>query len=137
MVGAGLARYTPHALVSTVVFESMHIADELAENWAPFTPFNDPVVGMVGMGIFTFVAMVALWGVLTDRRWGFALAAFVGLFFLVTELWHPLDPANMNRLRWAVVLLSQASGLVVLLLGVTGVRAHGVATDEGPPASDG
>lgn len=36
MVETGRARYTPHALVATMVFEFMHVADELAGNWAPF-----------------------------------------------------------------------------------------------------
>jgi hypothetical protein len=114
-------RYTSHALVSTVVFEFMHIADELAGNWAPFTPFNEPPVAAVGMGLFTLVALAALWGVLTDRRWGFGLAAAFGGFFLVVECWHYVDPSNMTLARWAVLWLMQASGATVVYLGGTGL----------------
>lgn len=124
MVETGRARYTPHALVSTVVFEFMHIADELAGNWAPFRPFNEPLVATVGMGIFTFVALAALWGVLTDRRWGYGLAAFFGLFFLVVECWHYFDPANMTVPRWIVLLLAQGSGATVLVLAISRVRGE-------------
>lgn len=124
MVETGRARYTPHALVSTVVFEFMHIADELAGNWAPFQPFNEPLVATVGMGLFTFVALAALWGVLTDRRWGYGLAAFFGLLFVVVECWHYFDPANMTVPRWIILLLAQGSGATVLVLGATRLRGE-------------
>lgn len=118
-------RYTPHALVSTVVFEFMHIADELAGNWAPFTPFNEPLVATVGVGLFTLVALGGLWGVLTDRWWGYALAAVFGGLFLVVECWHYVDPAYMTGPRWGILLLAQGSGAAVLVLGVTHLRSRG------------
>lgn len=122
MVDTWPTRYTPHALVSTVVFEFMHIADELAGNWAPFTPFNEPLIATVGMGLFTVVALAGLWGVLTDQRWGYGLAAAFGGLFLVVECWHYFDPANMTALRWIVLWLAQGSGATVLYLGGTGLR---------------
>lgn len=70
MVTTGRARYTPHALVSTVVFEFMHIADELAGNWAPFRPFNEPLVATVGMGIFTLVALADCGASSRTAGWG-------------------------------------------------------------------
>ena len=118
----GRARYTPHALVSTVVFEFMHIADELAGNWAPFEPFNEPLVATVGMGVFTLVALAGLWGVAVDRRMGYAHAAGFGLFFLVVECWHYFDPANMTTVRWAVLWLAQGSEALAFALGAIGVR---------------
>lgn len=122
MVATGITRYTPHALVSTVVFEFMHIADELAGNWAPFEPFNEPLVATVGMGAFTLVALAGLWGVAADRRVGYALAAGFGLFFLVVECWHYFDPANMTAPRWIVLWLAQGSGAIVGVLGVAHLR---------------
>lgn len=119
MPPTGRARYTPHALVATVVFEFMHIADELAGNWAPFTPFNEPLVATIGMGIFTLVALAGLWGVVADHRLGYALAAGFGLFFLVVECWHYVDPANMTVPRWIVLWLAQGSGAIVGVLGAT------------------
>ncbi len=124
MVATRRARYTPHALVSTVVFEFMHIADELAGNWAPFTPFNEPLVATVGMGLFTSIALAGLWGVLTDRQWGYGLAALFGFLFLIVECWHYFDPANMNIPRWIVLWLAQGSGAVVGVLSVTHLRSN-------------
>lgn len=122
MVETGRGRYAPHALVAAVVFEFMHIADELAGNWAPFEPFNDPMVGMVGLGVFTLVAMAALWGVLEDQPRGYALAAAFGLFFLVVECWHYFDPANMTTVRWVVLWLAQGSEALAFVLGASGFR---------------
>lgn len=124
MVETGRARYTPHALVATMVFEFMHVADELAGNWAPFDPINVPSVATVSMGLFTLVGAWGLWWVSTDRPWGYGLAAAFGLFFLIAETWHLVDPANMTPLRWAIVLLAQFFGAAVVVLGVTGLRAH-------------
>lgn len=124
MVETGRARYTPHALVATMVFEFMHVADELAGNWAPFDPINVPSVATVSMGIFTLVGAWGLWWVSTDRPWGYGLAAAFGLFFLIAETWHLVDPANMTPVRWGVVLLAQFFGAAVVALGVTGLRAH-------------
>jgi hypothetical protein len=115
----------PDALVATVVFEFMHIADELAGNWAPFTPFNDPPVATVGMGVFTAVALAALWGVLTERRWGYGLAAAFGGFFLVVECWHYFDPSNMTLPRWTILWLMQGSGVIVLALGARSLSRSG------------
>jgi hypothetical protein len=122
MVETGRARYVPHALVAATVFEFMHIADELAGNWAPFQPFNDPMVGMVGLGIFTLTAMGALWGVHANRQWGYGLAAVFGLFFAVVECWHYFDPSNMTTIRWTVLLLAQFSEVIVLVLGAIGLQ---------------
>lgn len=124
MADSGWGRYTPHALVATVVFEFMHVADELAGSWAPFTPMNDPMVATLSMGVFTLVPMGALWLLLTDRPWGYGLAALFGLFFLLAEVWHTLDPANMTTFRWGVVLLAQLSAVGVLLTAAAGLRAH-------------
>lgn len=122
MVNAGWTRYTPHALVAAVVFEFMHIADELAGSWAPFRPMNEPMVATFSMGVFTLVGMLALWRTLTGRAWGYGLAALFGLFFLLAEIWHLLDPANMTVFRWVVVVLAQVSGAAVLILGTIGLR---------------
>ncbi|WP_066414026.1 hypothetical protein [Halorubrum aethiopicum] len=117
-------RYTPHALAATLVFEFMHIADELAGNWAPFDPINAPPVATVGMGAFTLVGAVGLWWVAADRPWGYALATLFGLFFLLAEGWHLVDPAHMTPVRWVIVLLAQLSGAVTVVLGATGLRVH-------------
>lgn len=124
MVEPRWERYTPHALTAAVVFEFMHIADELAGNWAPFQPFNDPMVATFGMGIFTLWALGSLWGVNADRRLGFALAAAFGLFFLIVESWHYFDPANMTPFRWLILLLAQASEAGVFVVGTLGFRAR-------------
>jgi hypothetical protein len=124
MVATGRARYTPHVLVSTVVFEFMHITDEVAGNWAPFEPFNDPLVATIGMGVFTLVALTGLWGVVADRQEGYALAAGFGLFFLIVECWHYFDPANMTVPRWIVLWFAQGSGGIVCILGVTCLRGE-------------
>lgn len=124
MVGSGWASYTPHALTAAVVFEFMHIADELAGNWAPFQPFNDPLVATFGMGIFTLWAIGSMWGVHTDRWVGYALAAAFGLFFVIVECWHYFDPANMTALRWLILLLAQAFEATVFVVGAFGVRAR-------------
>lgn len=118
MVSTKWTEYLPHALVVTTVFEFMHIADELAGNWAPFQPFNDPAVATVGMGIFTLVVLGALWGSLIGRRWGFALAGLFGIFFAVVECWHLFDPSNMTALRWAVLFPAQGFGVVTFVLAV-------------------
>lgn len=122
MPEAGWGGYTPHALTAAVVFEFMHIADELAGNWAPFQPFNDPMVATIGLGIFTLWVLVAMWGVALGRPRGYALAAAFGLFFLVVECWHYFDPANMTAIRWLVLLLAQASEAAVLVIGASVLR---------------
>lgn len=125
MDARGWARYTPHALVSTVVFEFMHIADELAGNWAPFTPFNEPLVATVGMGLFTVIALTGLWGVLAGHRVGYVLAVTFGILFLIVECWHYFDPSNMTVARWIILWLAQGSGAIVGLLGVTHLLRDG------------
>lgn len=124
MVDAGWVRYTPYALVGAVTFEFMHIADELAGNWAPFEPMNDPLVATFSMGIFTLVAMGSLWWVVENRSWGYAVAALFGLFFLLAELWHLVDAANMTALRWGIVLLAQVCAALVLVLGTYSIRVN-------------
>lgn len=123
MTESGWVRYAPHLLVSTIVFEFMHIADELAGNWAPSQPFNEPLVATVGMGVFTLVGLAGLWGVVADRRIGYAIAAAFGGFFLIVECWHYFDPANMTLPRWIVLWVAQGSGAIVLGLGVRGFRS--------------
>ena len=120
----GWERYTPHALVATIVFEYMHIADELAGNWAPFEPFNDPMVATFMMGGFTFFALWALWWVLRDNPWGYGLAALFGLFFLLAEMWHWVAPVPMTTFQWSIVILAQASAATVVILGTIGLRKH-------------
>lgn len=122
MVSMKWTAFLAHALVVTTVFEFMHIADELAGNWAPFQPFNDPAVATVGMGIFTLVAMAGLWGAVNDRRWGIGLAGLFGIFFAVVECWHLVDPSNMTVLRWAVLLPAQGFGVVTFGLAILRLR---------------
>lgn len=122
MVEAGWGSYTPHALLAAVVFEFMHIADELAGNWAPFQPFNDPMVATFGLGIFTLWVLGAMWGVASGRKRGYTLAAAFGLFFLVVECWHYFDPANMTAFRWLILFLAQASEALVLVVGASVLR---------------
>lgn len=124
MAESGWTRYMPHALVLTVVFEFMHIADELAGNWAPITPINQPMVAALSMGVFTLVPLVAMWWIHTDRPWGYGLAGLFGLVFLLAEIWHTVDPANMTGFRWAVVILAQASAAIVVILAVSALRTH-------------
>ena len=124
MTDTGVLRYTPYALVATAVFEFMHIADELAGNWAPFRPFNDPMIATMGMGVFTLLAMWSLWWSLEERPWGYGIAVLFGLFFLLAEMWHVFDSSNMTAFRWVVVLLAQLSALVVVVLGAHGLRIH-------------
>lgn len=124
MVETGWVRYTPYAFVAAVVFEFMHIADELAGDWAPFRPMNIPIVATISMGIFTLVAMWALWWVVKNRPWGYGLAALFGLFFLLAEIWHLVDPANMTVFRWSIVFLAQASAAIVVILGVKKIRVY-------------
>lgn len=122
MVGSGWEGYSQHALTAAVVFEFMHIADELAGNWAPFQPFNDPMVATFGLGIFTLWAIAAMWGVTSGRTLGYALAAAFGLFFLVVECWHYFDPSNMTPFRWLILLFAQASEAGILIIGGSVLR---------------
>ena len=118
MANAEWTRYAPFALVATVVFEFMHIADELAGDWAPFGPIHHPTVAAFMMGLFTLVAMWSLWWILPSRPWGYGLAGLFSLFFLVAETWHYVDPAHMTIFRWSVVVLAQVSAVVVLALSI-------------------
>lgn len=122
MIDSTWTEYTPHALTAAVVFEFMHIADELAGNWAPFQPFNDPLVATFGLGIFTLWALGAMRGVTSRRRLGYGLALAFGLFFVVVECWHYFDPSNMTPFRWLVLLLAQASEATLALLGAIVLR---------------
>lgn len=118
MTELGIIRYAPHALVATVVFEFMHIGDEFAGNWAPFTPILEPTVASISLGIFTLWAVAGLWLVLTENPWGYVLTGSFGLFFFIVEMWHLFDPANMTMFRWAVVWLAQLSGLICFLISM-------------------
>jgi hypothetical protein len=114
--------YAPYFFVAAVVFEFMHIADELAGNWAPFGPIHNPTVAAFMVGAFTLVAMCSLWWILPRQPWGYGLAALFGLFFLIAEMWHYVDPAHMTPFRWSIVILAQASAAIVVILSVQGLR---------------
>lgn len=120
----GYIRFTPHALVGTVVFEFMHIGDEFAGNWAPFTPILDPTVASISLGIFVLVPLIALWMILTEQHWGYALSGAYGLFFFVVEFWHYFDPAHMGPFRWAVVVLAQLFALTCFVLSVRALQIY-------------
>lgn len=124
METTGITRYTPYALVATAVFAFMHVADELAGNWdaaAAGQPLGDPTTASVALGVFTFLGLWALWWLVTDRAWGYALAFLFGLLFLVTGGMHFLDPTGMTAFRWAVVVLEVASALALVVLSANGL----------------
>lgn len=117
-------RYAPYVLVATVVFEFMHIADELAGNWAPFGPIHNPTIAAFMMGVFTLVAMWSLWWLLPSRSWGYRIAALFGLFFLIAETWHYVDPSHMTPFRWSIVILAQISAAIVVIFGIESLRMN-------------
>jgi hypothetical protein len=74
------------------------------------------IIGIVGQYIG---------GRLTDRfQVEYGLAAAFGVFFLVVECWHYFDPSNMTALRWLVLVLAQASGAAVFVIGASVLRGR-------------
>ncbi|MDX1744880.1 MAG: hypothetical protein R3324_02985 [Halobacteriales archaeon] len=123
----GWMRYTPHVLVVTAVFAFMHIADEMAGNWdagAAGGPMSTPTMASISLGVFTLVGMGTLWWLLTDRSWGYAMAALFGLFFLLTGGSHLVNTANMTPFRWGVVIPEVAGAAILVIQGVNGIRRN-------------
>lgn len=120
-------KYTPYAVVGSAVFGLMHVADEMAGSWdagAAGGPVADPTQAAIFMGVFVLVGMGALWWILTDRNWGYALAGLFGLFFLLTGATHFFNTADMTPFRWAVVVLEVVAAALTVVLGVNGLRVH-------------
>lgn len=122
MSQTSIQQFAPFALVATVVFGFMHVADELAGNWdagAPGQSLGDPTGASIAVGVILLVSMWALWWILTGRPWGYALAILVGLQFFLTGGMHFLDPANMTTFRWAVVILEVAAAAALIVLAAS------------------
>lgn len=124
MTDDGAIRYVPHLLLATTVLEFVHVGDEFAGNWAPFTPILEPTVAALSLGAFVLVAAAGLWWVLVDQPWGYVIAGFYGLFFLLAETWHYVDPSNMTAFRWSVVVLTQVCALALVVQCARAVRLH-------------
>lgn len=120
---AGWKRWTPHALVAMAVFGMMHVADEMYANWdaaaAATGTITSATMAALMAGLFTLVAMWALWWILTDRAWGYSLAAVLGLFYLYAGATHFLNTAEMTGFRWAVVVLQVVSAAYVAIMGAS------------------